>query len=145
MKTAFNFFAIIFCFILFAGCSKTDVTPLTKEEQIAKYLTGDGNKYWHLKKVYQNAVEQTLTTSQRNYTKTYTIGIGETQRGKFTNSDGYTGTWTVLNQFQVYEEFNGNPRGGVPLTYKILSITDTTLDIEYLASFITTREVYYAF
>ena len=145
MKTLLKFFVIILCSVILYGCSKNSETPVSKEEQIAKYLTGDFNRVWNLREVYQQGVLQPLTDAQRKYTKTYTINPGEAKRGKFTNSDGYMGDWKVLNEFQLFEEFTNNPRGPLPLQYEINFIDDKKLDIHYTANFIKTREVYHAY
>ena len=72
MKTILKISTIIICITLFTGCSKNDVV-LTPGEQAIKNLTGDGNRYWHLSKIFDNNVPQTLTSDQLKYTKTYTI------------------------------------------------------------------------
>lgn len=137
---------LIVCFtILFAGCSKNDGGSISPRDQNVKYLTGDGNRYWHLKNVYLNNLQQTLTDSQMKYTKTYTINPAQTYTGTFVNSDGYMGKWRMLTDLQLNEVFSNNPSGGVIVDYYINEITDTVLDIEYTANLKTVREVYYAY
>ena len=145
MKTNFTFLTLLFVAFLFTGCSKNTETPLTPEEQAVKYLTGDGNKYWHLKKIYVNSIEIALTTSQQQYTKTYTINPSLPFAGTFTNYDNYVGTWKLQGIYILKETISNNPAGPVPAVYDINLLSETTLDIELTANFKTVREVYYAY
>jgi hypothetical protein len=146
MKILITLLTIVFCTILFTGCSKDGDTPLTAEQQSVKYLVGDGNRYWHLSKLYVNSVPQTLTDAQSKYTKTYTIGIGQNISGTFTNSDGYNGTWKLLfANVQLQETINNNQAGPVQVIYDINKISQDTLDIMSTANLKTVREVYYAY
>ena len=144
MKTAFTLLTII-CLAILTGCSKgPDAVAVSPEEQVAKLLTGDGNKYWHLKAVFQNDVLQTLTAAQLQYTKTFTLTPGETLKGNFTDND-LKGTFKILNASTLRLDFYS--AAGVPLRieYDIVSITDGKLDISYIANNIKIEEVYYAY
>jgi hypothetical protein len=143
MKTAFTLLFISF-FIL-TGCSKgPDATPLSAEEQVAKLLTGDGNRLWHLKAVYQNDILQTLTAAQLQYTKTFTLTPGEKIKGTFTDND-YTGSWKLKGQFTLHIEFTTTNGNYQDLDFDILSISENKLDISYIKNFIKIEEVYYAY
>ena len=145
MKTIFTFLTLLFVATLFTGCSKNTETPLSPEEQAVKYLTGNGNKYWHLKKIYIKNIEQALTTAQQQYTKTYTINPALPYAGSFTNYDGYIGTWKLQGIYTLKETITNNPAGPVPAPYDINLLNETTLDIELTANLTTVREVYYAY
>lgn len=133
------------------GCSKSgDAPALTREQKVAGYLTGVGNRYWHLKEVYVNGSQQVLTDYQMKYTKTYTIDPTNTDptrpRGTFVNSDGYSGEWKLTGGGDyIYETITNNPVGPVAVSYFINDISESLLDIEYTANYKTTREVYYAY
>lgn len=143
MKKVFTFLTFIFCFVLFAGCSKDPVQP-TARELNAKYLVGDGNRVWHLNKIYVNSIQQTLTDAQMKYTKTYTINPSQPFTGTFTNSDGYNGEWRMPNELQLNEVIINNPAGAVAVGYDINSILPNSMDIQYTANYKLVREVYYA-
>lgn len=150
MKNILSFFTLLFIVILLNGCSKTTNVVETPEAKIARLLTGEGNRFWHLNKVYVNTVPQTLTDAQMKYTKTYTADPSNAdpsnpKKGTFVNSDGYAGKWTLLNTTQLYETYTNNPSGPVAVTYIINEITANTLDIEYTANMKTVREVYYGY
>ena len=128
--------------ILFSGCSKTAEVPLTREEEVVKYLTGSGNLVWKLSKVFVNNVAQTLTVDQQKYTKTYTISPSQALAGTFTNSDGNKGKWALNGPIQLIEVINNNMAGPVQLIYTINEISSNSLDIEYIANLTSVREVY---
>jgi hypothetical protein len=144
MKTMFKFLTIIFCATLFTSCSKKDVSTLTDEQQVVKWLTGDGNRYWRLRHLYINDVEQVLTANQLQYNKTYTLTPGQTDQGTFTNVDGLNGTWT-LNSKKLIREKIITTTGAVELFMTIIKISETALEIEYIINNTSAREVYYAY
>lgn len=144
MKTTFKFLTLIFCAALFTGCSKNDVSALSEEQQVIKWLTGDGNRYWRLRHVFINDVQQTLTSNQLQYNKTYTLTPGQTDQGTFTNYDGYKGTWT-LNSKKLIREKIITGTGAIEIFVTILRISETDLEIEYIANATSSREVYYAY
>lgn len=136
--------------LLFVGCSKDSGTTETPETRVARLLTNNGNKVWHLNKVYENTIEVTLTDMQKQYTKTFTADPGNidplsAKKGTFTDGSGNTGEWTLLNASQIYVKIANNPAGPVAITYVINVISDTVLDIEYTANMKTVREVYYGY
>ncbi len=151
MKTLLTSFIILSSLFLFTGCSKTADVPETKEARVARLLTGVGNRYWRLSKVYLNNAQQTLTDSQMKYTKTYTadpsnVDPNNSKTGSFTNSDGYIGKWKIISAGdQLYETFTNNPAGPVANYYIINEISETLLDIEYTANMRSVREVYFAY
>ncbi len=145
MKTILNLLLLTFCLSLFAGCSKTDAPVISVREQRVKYLVGIGNKVWHLNQVYVNTVQQILTTAQMKFTKTYTIDPSAQFAGSFTNSDGYTGTWRLSTDEDLKEIIVNNQTGPVSVDYVITSMTETTLDMYYVASLKLVREVYNAY
>lgn len=150
-KTFFSLKMIVFCAVLFMGCSKTADTVETKDELVARLLTGGGNKVWRLAGLFVNDIAQTLTDAQMKFTKTYradptNADPANPKTGAFTNSDGYIGTWKLINgAAQLYEKFTNNPVGPVAVPYIINSISDSKLDIEYTQNFKSVREVYNGF
>ncbi len=150
MKARVTLLTILICSILMIGCSKTADAPETREDRVVRLLTGLGNRYWHLKEVYINGVKQTLTDYQLKYTKTYTSDPSNsdplnTKTGTFVNSDGYTGKWRLLNNGDSLVETLTNNQTAIQISYIINSITETTLDVEYILNGKIQREVYYAF
>ncbi len=145
MKTFFKISIISICIILFTGCSKNDVV-LTPGEQAIKNLTGDGNRYWRLSKIFDNNVPQTLTSDQLKYTKTYTINPANRFTGTFTNRDNYKGTWYMdSNATLLTEIIDNNQAGPVKIDYIIVEVTESKLDIFYVSNMRKIEEVYYAF
>lgn len=142
MKTAFTL-TILLAFIL-TGCNKSDVPALTPEEQVGQFVSGDGNKLWHLKAVYQNDVLQTLTATQLLYTKTFTLTTGEKIKGTYTDND-YKGTWKLKGQYTLHIEFNDAQGRYNQIDYDIISVSDNKLDISYIANNTKIEEVYYAY
>jgi len=145
MKTLITFITILFCSILFLGCSKSSDTPVTPEAKLAALLTGSGNRYWHLSKQSINNVQQSLTDFQKTYTMTFTIDPSKTNAGVFTNSDGTTGTWVITGSVNFVESFVSTGGVGLQLTYLVNNITDNSLDIQYSANNKLVEEVYYAY
>ncbi|MBV9989230.1 MAG: hypothetical protein JO301_16240, partial [Chitinophagaceae bacterium] len=143
MKTALAL--LLISFFILTGCSKgPEVTPLTAEEKLAKLLTADGNRLWHLKAVYQNDTLQTLTASQLTYTKTFTLGAGQTSQGSFTDND-LKGTWKVMTGSSFYLEFYSAAGKFYHLDCNVLSISETKLDFSYPYNMVKNEEVYYAY
>lgn len=150
MKTRITTLIFLFTILLFAGCTKTGDVVETKEEKVIRFLTGTGNKYWHLKEIYVSSVKQTLTDSQLRFTKTYTVDPTNTDatrpRGSFVNSDGYQGTWKLTGAGDfLTETFTNNPAGPVAVQFGFNEISADKLDIEYTQNMKTQREVYYAY
>jgi len=146
MKKAIAFITILFCSILFFGCSKDPgTTPETPEAKLARLLTGSGNRYWHLSKQLINNIQQSLTDFQKTYTKTYTVDASKTNAGFFTNSDGTSGTWTITGSVNYVESFVSAGGVGLQLNYLVNNITDNSLDIQYSANNKLVEEVYYAY
>lgn len=147
MKKVLSLLLIITGAILFTGCSKTTPDVLSPRDQNMKYLVGDGNKLWHLKEVYVNGNQQTLTDAQMKYTLTYTINPAVAYSGTFTDSDGYKGTWKMPNDSQLHEVVTNNPSGNAASDYIINEINETRLDYEATnnLTLTTVRKVYYAY
>ncbi|MBI2283640.1 MAG: hypothetical protein HYU71_08025 [Bacteroidetes bacterium] len=150
MKTRLTTLFILLGIIILTGCTKSSDVLETREEKVVGYLTGAGNKYWHLKEVYVNSVKQVLTDAQLRFTKTYTIDPANTDparpRGSFVNSDGYHGSWKLIGGGEtLYETFTNNPAGPVAINFIINDVSSDKLDIEYTLNMKTQREVYYAY
>lgn len=150
MKANITILTALLVVTLLTGCTKSTDVPETKEERVVRLLTGLGNKYWHLKEVYVMNVKQTLTDYQSRYTKTYTsspsnIDPNNTKTGTFTNSDNFSGTWRLLDNGDTIRETITNNQAAIVISYTINSITETTLDVEYVQNLKLQREVYYAY
>lgn len=150
MQIRLTLLTLLIGIFLFTGCTKSSDVTETREEKVVRLLTGLGNKYWHLKEIYVNAVKQTLTDSQLRFTKTYTVDPTNPDptrpRGSFVNSDGFNGTWKLIGGGDnLYETFTNNPAGPVAVPYIINEISADKLDIEYTLNMKTQREVYYAY
>jgi len=146
MKTTFTFLTGIFLTVILAGCSKDPDTHLTKEEQVAQFLSGNGNRVWRLKAIKVNDVPQQLTTAQLMYTKTYTMVAPQTTQGKFTDYDNYYGEWTMLGATAMKEIFQQIGGGGYgKRDYTILLINDNTLNMYYVDNNTKVEELYNAF
>jgi hypothetical protein len=144
MKTTFKLFTISLFAAIVTGCGKDPVTPaLTKEEQVAKYLTGTGNKIWHLKAIKVNNVPQNFNSA---YTKTYNMVFPQTTQGKFADFDNYFGDWTMKGATAMQEVFQQIGGGGFGMRdYTIISVSETTLNMYYVASNTKVEELYNAY
>jgi hypothetical protein len=145
MTSRISFLTILIFALLLTGCSKTPDVVETPEAKLVRLLTGVGNKYWHLNKIFINAVPQALTNAQLMFTKTYTINPSISDSGIFSNSDGITGKWTITGSKQFYEAFVTGGGVGIQLDYTVLDITETTMDIQYKSNNKLVEEVYYAY
>lgn len=118
-----------FALILFAGCDKLSPSP---EEQAVQFLTGMGNRYWHIKDIYVNGVKTTLTTSQAQYTKTYTRKpFSDAETGTFTDSDGMAGTWKLNNPTQLTEIITNGRLGNDTIVNTITKLGAYEIDMFY--------------
>jgi hypothetical protein len=145
MKTLTTLLITLVSFFLLTGCSKTQAPVVSGDVATAQFLTGVGNKYWHLKEVYVNNVPQVLTDYQMKYTKTYTINSSKPTSGTFTDSDGLTGTWNVTDAKHIEEAFVTGGGVGLLISYTVNDINDTKLDVIYSSNNKLEREVYYAY
>ncbi len=145
MKTLTTLLIILGCFFLLTGCSKSQDATVSGDVATAQFLTGVGNKYWHLKEVYVNNVPQVLTDYQMKYTKTYTVNAAKPTSGSFTDSDGLTGTWNVTDAKHIEEAFVTGGGVGLIISYTVNDISDTKLDVIYSSNSKLEREVYYAY
>lgn len=144
MKTTLQLFVILFCAILFTGCSKKDVV-VSAEDQLATLLTGGSNRVWRLNKVFVKNVQQALTTDQMKYTKTFTLNPAQKLLGGYTDFDGNFGEWIITSSKIFRLVFTTAGGGQYDIEYIIREISETTLDIQYTKNGETIREVYYAF
>ncbi len=149
MKTTLTLLTICFFTAIFCSCGK-DAVPvvLTKEEQVAKMLTGNGNKVWRLRAMKVNNADISLTSDQQKYTKTYTMVAPQTIMGTFTDSDGYIGDWNMQGAGAIYEEFSQIGGAGFGVRpYKIITITDTELRMSYVGpvTMMKIEELYHAY
>ncbi len=138
--------SFLFCVFLLASCTKDGGNSIKPVEQLAQYLTGgNGNRVWHIGQVYENRMQQQLTASQMQYTKTYTEIGTQSCMGSFTDSDGYSGKWALTSVTQLVEVITNNAAGDIRTEWLINQLDAHTLDIESTNNGKTTRIVFYAF
>jgi hypothetical protein len=145
MKATAIFLNLLLLAAVFSGCEKSPDTPaLTKEEQVAQLLSGGSNKVWRLRGSKENNVEVALTTSQLQYTKTYTLIYPSTTQGPFSDSDGEKGDWTMKGSSALQEIFAHNG-GFANRDYTIISITANMLSMYYVDNNKKIEELYRAY
>ncbi|NCI47917.1 hypothetical protein [Sediminibacterium soli] len=145
MKTAYLIVALVIVAV-FSACTKNDGPSLSKEEQAAQLLTGTGNRVWKLKAVKVNNIPQTLTTTQAQYTKTYTMPAPSKVQGTFTDSDNYFGDWNMKGAAALQETFQ--QIGGTGFGYRdytIITLTANTLNLYYVQNNAKVEELYNAY
>ena len=145
MTSRLSFLTILIFALLLTGCSKTNDVVETPEAKLVRLLTGVGNKYWHLNKIFINTVPQALTSAQLAFTKTYTINPEIENSGIFSNSDGISGKWKISSAIAFYESFVTGGGVGIQLDYTVIDISETVLDIQYKSNNKLVEEVYYAY
>ena len=131
---------------ILAGCGKQEET-ISPQAQVVQYLVGSGNRVWRIKENYVNGVKQTLTTSQLEYTKTYTISISEPDKsgGTFSDQNNYAGIWVLTDVDHISETIQNATAGTISYVLTIRSISANDMDVEYTANGTTIRTVYYAY
>jgi hypothetical protein len=124
---------IALSFLLFFSCSKKDDNI---QEDPKVYISNNNAKSWKLTKIFVNGSLQNLTVAQLLFTKTYKSD------NTWQDSDGYSGTYSIVNP-QLFKEITINASGGnTTIDYKINSLNQLTLDIEYTFNQQTYRFVY---
>jgi hypothetical protein len=120
-------------FLLFFSCSKKEDNFLDTAKE---YISNNNAKSWKLTKIFVNGSLQNLTGAQRLFTKTYKSD------NTWQDSDGYSGTYSIVS-LQLFKEITINASGGnTTIDYKINSLNQSTLDIEYTFNQQTYRFVY---
>jgi hypothetical protein len=94
---------------------------------LTKNISGIGK--WKLSNLSISFVSQSLSPVQANYTKQYTID------GKFSDTDGSIGTWSMPDANTLIENFS-NYNSGIIVTqqYKINSINGSQLNLTYTSN-----------
>lgn len=120
-------------FLLFFSCSKKNDNI---QEDPKVYISNNNAKSWKLTKIFVNGSLQNLTGAQMLFTKTYKSD------NTWQDSDGYSGTYSIVS-LQLFKEITINASGGnTTIDYKINSLNQSTLDIEYTFNQQTYRFVY---
>jgi len=115
-------FLLFFCTILFS-CTKSESATHARQDLLDRYNT----LVWHLTNYSVAGVSQALTASQQHYTKKYVSD------GIFSTSDGFTGTWNLIDFNTLEETYTNFPAGGsASQTYTIASLNSTTLILQYI-------------
>ena len=119
--------------MLFFSCSKKDNN--TQDNSKAN-ISNNNAKSWKLTKIFINGSLQNLTGAQLLFTKTYKSD------DTWQDSDGYSGTYSIVSP-QLCKEITINASGGnTTIDYKINSLNQFTLDMEYTFNQQTYRFVY---
>ncbi len=129
---------------IFNSCTTKEVV-ISEREKVVNYLTGMGNRYWHIKDIYTNGVKQALTPAQLSFYKTYTIKYGTglvENTGVWTDGNGFIGSWEVIDVKHIHETVQNAPTGPVLIKLTINKIGTYELDVEYTANGQTIRSVY---
>jgi hypothetical protein len=115
---------LLFTFsILLIACNKKDGKGTIP--YVTNQLTDKSSKIWHLKALFINGQNQTLTNAQSIYTKTYKTD------GTWLDSDGYKGIYTVVTVASLKETTTNNLTGNSSIQLDILSISSQGLTLEY--------------
>jgi len=109
--------------ILLIACNKKDGKGTI--QYVTNQLTDKSSKVWHLKALYINGQNQTLTNAQNIYTKTYKAD------GSWLDTDGYKGTFAVQTVTSLKETTTNNITGNSYIQFDILTISSKGLTLEY--------------
>jgi hypothetical protein len=112
--------------ILLYGCHK-DGESFTPIELQKRALIGVGTPiYWKLTTYYSDNVLTPLTYSQQKLEKSYTAD------GKFTTTDGFTGTWDIPVLDYLVEIYS-NTASSVPINqgYTITNLSSNKVELNY--------------
>ena len=121
--------ALLFLFLLFTSCTKNDASTLIQQQTNNLSINNSKIGKWKLTEVTFGLIVQPLTISQSNFVKQYTSD------GKFSDSDGLKGTWTVPVQDSLVESYI-NFGTGVTVTQKyfISNLTSSQLILNYVVN-----------
>jgi len=121
-----HYILILFSLLLMMGCSKDGYKdPVTKQISILVKNSSSTGK-WKLSSLKKGTVPQVLTATQLAYVKSYTADF------KFSDTDGLKGTWVMPTTDSLMAVFTNFSSGvSVKQSYKINSISDTQLNLNY--------------
>ena len=124
----------------FAGCSKDEGNTVASQ-QYSITLSGSSfagkNSKWQISSLMINAVSQTLTTAQKTFQKQYTSD------GKFSDSDGLMGTWSIPVTDSLIENYSNLSSGvNVRQGYKIANLSNVQMSLTYTVNGSNVTTVY---
>ncbi|MEY4332692.1 MAG: hypothetical protein RJA92_1661 [Bacteroidota bacterium] len=123
----FKICSIIFLLILLDACKKTEQKSLLETRK--SYLVGYGSfsTNWKLMTFKLDSIPQTLTNSQLLFVKQYLAN------GKFSDTDGAIGNWTIPIADSLHEIYTNYPSGvQVKQSYFIQFLSYDSLSLTYL-------------
>lgn len=138
MKLSRKLLVHILFIVGFYSCTKSvDVDPLNLNKS---YLTGPSKaRTWQLDSYLINSLPQTLTLSQKRYSKTFQYS------GQFTDADGSSGKWQMPILDSLVEKYENFPSGTPAVQgYKIISISNQNLILQYVINGTTFTTTYKA-
>ncbi len=135
------------CF--FTACSK-DSDPNFDISQQQNTLIGGGTgsgssssqttttktSKWKITALFINNVQQTLGASQLTYQKQYD------NNGKYADTDGIVGTWSIPVKDSLVEVYTNYPSGAFSQGYKITNLSTTEMTLNYKISTTNVTTVY---
>jgi len=119
--------SIIILLVLLYACKKTEQKSLLETRK--SYLVGYGSfgTNWKLMSFTSESIPQVLTNSQLVFVKQYL------ENGKFSDTDGAIGNWTIPIPDSLQEIYTNFPSGvNVKQTYFIQFISYDSLSLTYL-------------
>ena len=124
---------------LVMGCAKNEpADPISIQSNILVKNASSAGK-WKLSVLKIGTAVQSLTGSQLTYTKQYTVD------SKFSDTDGFVGTWYMPTANTMVEEFTNFSSGVFATqTYKINSISDSQLNLTYTVNGTEINAIYTA-
>jgi len=125
-----KYFFTLFLICAVSACKKSS-DPIA---QLKSSLTANSSRAWKLKKIFINGTEQSLTSGQLLYNKTYDMD------GSWRDTDGYSGKYEFVSTTLMRETTTVG--GSYSTDFKINSLKDNVLDIEYSFNQQTYRFVY---
>jgi len=139
-----RFYTSLFFIVLLwlVACSKNGNSDFTVSQQqnllVNAGAMSSSAKYtkWKLSALYINNVQQTLSANQLAYQKQYD------DAGKYTDSDGILGTWSIPSKDSLVEVYTNYPSGTLSQGFKIISITTTEMTLNYKISTTDVTTVY---
>lgn len=134
-KQKLTFFFFITTLSLLISCKK-EFSKAATIESVKATLTNGLTKKWELSEFYIDGVEQSLTSGQSRYSKTYKIN------DTWFDSDGNIGTYIFTSPSTFTEITTNYFSGSRTLLYTIKECSITTLDIEYSISSVTYRLIF---
>jgi hypothetical protein len=127
-RATFRLFLLLWVLVLSTFCNKTYSPILDPIQNNIVLLTGNSRAIadWKLTNLYIDQVRQPLTAGMNTYSITYNLN------GKFQDSDGMEGVWTLETADSLRHKIINNPGVMNPVQgFRILNLTSTDLALRY--------------